>query len=213
MLVGGDFRILRGSVVAPPPGSGRGLIEFNGNSLQHVNIGLIATPLAGNLAYVVDSGSRANVGVSALFSEMGSLDVNGTLELGSTDAGGAIQPGSGGGNIRIPGTRTFGRDSKIIYNGSAQQTLGEGDPPTPHTVLDNPAGFVQSHDVTIKGDLVLLRGELSQSVNTLIVEGNPGLSAVTSIFKACAFPVPTHRRLMRRVPRSGISKYTNLPAM
>ena len=177
----GDFRISRGGLIAPPAGSGRGVVEFGGSARQSFDVAPIANPLVGNLEYVVNAGAHVQLGESALASDQGALTVNGTLELGSTDASGAIQFGRNGGNIRIPGPRTFGIQSTIVYNGTATQTMGSAHPSSPRTVLDNAEGLVQLTDVTMTNDLTLDRGTLTQAGRLLTVGGNITIKSLSEL--------------------------------
>lgn len=168
----GNFRIRRGSMIAPPPGSGRGIIEFKGSSAQQVGIMPATGAFQGNMEYVIAAGSHVNLGESILSSDQGSLVVSGVMEVGSTDPGGAIQPGTTGGNIRMSGTRTFASGSTIIYTGHLQQGIGLGHPRACHVILDNPAGAALLDDVTIMGNLSVIRGRLQHSDHTITVEGD-----------------------------------------
>ena len=170
--VRGDFQLLRGGLVAPPPGTGRATIEFSGSGLQRVSIGPIANPLVGNLEFNIGSEARVNLGESALISDNGALMVDGTLELGSTDPLGAIQAGRSGGNIRIPGPRTFTNGSTVVYNGTSAQFMGSAHPSSASTILDNDEGITQLTDVTIQGDLLINRGAWSQAGHSLSVGEN-----------------------------------------
>ncbi|MEJ1238227.1 hypothetical protein WBG78_08870 [Chryseolinea sp. T2] len=170
--VAGNFQVVRGGLVAPPAGSGRGTIEFNGNVLQRVDIAPIANPLVGNIEYMITDLARVSLGESAITSDQGALTVQGILEVGSTDASGAIQLGRNGGNIRIPGPRHFTAQSTVIYNGSDRQVIGTAHPSMAHTVLSNEAGVMQVADVTVMNDFALERGTFDQAGHTLIVNGN-----------------------------------------
>lgn len=168
----GDFRLARGSIIAPPSGNGSCVIGFDGTTVQQVHIPRVATPLYGNLHYTVAPGARVALGESPLVSESGSLTVSGTLEIGSTDSGGAIQQGMAGGNIRVAGARNFAAGSELIYNGQARQVMGDAHPSVPHTIIDNVHGVSFSDEVHVQGDFTLLAGSVSQGGNALHVGGN-----------------------------------------
>ncbi|MGC3944270.1 MAG: hypothetical protein QM762_07100 [Chryseolinea sp.] len=180
--VGGDFLLSRGGLVAPPAGSGKGLIEFNGTALQRVSIGPVASPLVGNLEYSINLGSTVSLGESALVSDQGALTVNGTLQLGSTDVLGAIQSGRSGGNIRIPGVRTFGAQSTIVYKGTAPQTLSAAHPQPSRTILDNLTGFTLSAELTVGNDLTIEHGVINQAGHALTVGGNITIKTANARF-------------------------------
>lgn len=167
-----DFRIMRGSMIAPPPGSGRGIIEFRGTLKQQVVITPVTSALLGNMEYIVAAGSHISLGESILTSDQGALEVRGVIEVGSTDPGGAIQSGTSGGNIRVGGTRTFAVGSTIIYNGHAQQGIGLGHPSACHVILDNAAGTRLLSDVTIMGNLSMNTGRLEHTGHSITVGGD-----------------------------------------
>jgi hypothetical protein len=175
IVLGGDLTIVRGSLVAPPSGSGKGIIEFAGVATQRVVIAPIANPLVGNLEYNILANARVALGESALTSEGGAMTVAGTLELGSTHPQGAIQPGNSAGNIRVPGPRNFLAGATIIYNGNARQVLGAGHPIAAHMVIDNVAGVQQNSDVAAR-NVNLLHGSYDQAGFGLTVEGDLALS-------------------------------------
>jgi hypothetical protein len=174
IALGGDLSIVRGSLVAPPPGSGKGIIEFGGQAIQRVAIAPIANPLVGNLEYNILPGARVALGESTLTSEAGAMTVAGTLELGSTHPQGAIQPGNSGGNIRVPGPRNFLPGAAIVYNGNAPQVVGTGHPVEAHMVINNAAGLQQNSDVAVR-DFSLQNGSYDQAGFGLTVEGDLSL--------------------------------------
>ena len=101
-----------------------------------------------------------------------SLFSGGQLQIGSTDVLGAIQNGAGGGNIRSTGTRTYQAGSEIVYNGLAEQYMGNGHPPLPNTTIDNANNVLMVANATINGDLTINSGSLRIESSTITLGGN-----------------------------------------
>jgi len=172
MLLGGNLSVLSGTLIAPPPGSGRGRIYFRGSGLQHVVASSAGTSFQGNMEYDVGPACTVDLASSMLSSDLGSLNVHGTLAVGAMHPGGAIQTG-GQGNIRIPGPRNFDPGSTIVYNGSSQQVIGNGHPVSAdvNLICNNPSGIQLMSNLTV-GDFVLQRGNFNESGHQVMIGGN-----------------------------------------
>ncbi len=169
IAIEGDLIIRRGGLIAPPYGSGPGHVSLLGTGLQTVAIPREVT-MQGNLAYEIGPDARVDLGTSVLTSDYGALNVFGTVALGSLDAGGALQL-AGGGNLSIPGPRSFSAGATLIYNGMGVQAIGDGHPLTANVVFDNPSEIVLLGDVNIDGSLTLKRGEVDRQGHSLRVGG------------------------------------------
>lgn len=88
------------------------------------------------------------------------LDAGATLHLGSTHGSGALQTGTTAGNVRVGVNRTYAAGSKIIYNSSGAQLIGNGFPATAVNLeINNPTSVTNSSGATnIIGDLILTDG-------------------------------------------------------
>jgi autotransporter-associated beta strand protein len=157
---GGTF--LRGS------GSGAGAIRFNGGIQSYTNNSNIPDAVH----FSVQNGSTLDLGTSFL-TGTGSFTVaaGGTVNLGSLDAGGAVQLGTGGGNIRVNGTRTYQTGSTFVYNGAGPQFMGTGHPANANTTINNVNDVVMVGNATINGVLNVVNGFLLIEANTLTLGG------------------------------------------
>jgi len=181
--INGNFNLVDGTITEGGSDPTQGNFVFTGAITTHTfsNTGTISQ----RIGYTVPAGHTLRVlGESQLMGgSISFLTVSGKLILESTNATGAIMTGSGVGlgNVRVA-TRTFNAGSRLIYGGSAAQTMGNGQPATAGmiTEINNAAGVqldnTSSTLVTIGGDLVLTSGNLTVQNDNLTVNGNVSLT-------------------------------------
>jgi hypothetical protein len=165
--LGKDFSILAGTI--SESGTGTGEFLFTNASRHFFNRGPSGMNgvFSGRINYVISSDDTLDLGIAVLSPGVGTnngntLSVSGTLIAGSTDAGGAIQNNTTGGNVRTTvSQRVFSPGSRVIYNGTQPQFIGNaGVAANAETVIDNSAGVSMSSNVSLAGNLVLRSGSL-----------------------------------------------------
>jgi len=183
ITLGGDLRILSGTLIAPPVGNGSGKIIFDGPGIQFVTAS--ASSFQGNMDYVIESNSVVDLGTSTLSNDAGMLQVKGGIRVGSVHPLGAIQLGANG-NILVKGSRIYEDGSSITYNGLTPQWIGDGHPPSGgvNVTCDNPTevSLLQS---TAVGGLRLLKGTLRAAPYSLDIYGDLTIE-VGAVFQAAA---------------------------
>ncbi len=168
----GDLSIFSGTIIAPPLGSGKGTVVFEGLGIQSVVASPSGTSFLGNLDYIVEAASTVNLGNSALSNAAGSLRVRGRLQVGSSDPDGAIQLINKG-NIHIPGQRIFEAGSTIEYKGLSPQWIGAGFPSGADVslVCNNPSELNFTQDVVVK-DFEVLQGAVRAELYSISLHGD-----------------------------------------
>ncbi len=170
--IGGDVAI--NGTVRESGSSSSNVINFNGSSVQTFSgagsfTDQLNIELANNTSVFLET---SVIGGSGTFT----TGSNCTIGLGSLDGSGALQSGSSGGNIRITGTRTYGSNLTLSYNGAAAQSLGNGYPAggDANLTIDNSGGVTMNSDVTLNSgrDLALSSGNLVIGSNTLALNGS-----------------------------------------
>ena len=143
------------------------VLEFNGTDQS------VDADINGDIAFVVADNIDLHLGESVL-AGTGSFTTgsNVDLYLGSLDTNGALQLGSGG-NIQVPGAnRTYGNGTRIIYEGSARQYIGDGHPAAVPLVIENPQGVELASDVALDNALDLSGGALYLNAHSLSLSGS-----------------------------------------
>lgn len=117
--LGGDFIVSSGTLQAYAVPTTTN-VNFDGSVSQTFNS--TGGMLNNNFNWTIKNGSTVYTGTSA-FVNGGTftLESGGTMGVGSTDG---LVTGTTNGNVRVSGTRTYTASGNIIYNGSAQQNLG-----------------------------------------------------------------------------------------
>jgi hypothetical protein len=205
--VTGDYSVTGGTVTrGATVTSGGATISFVGNnSKTYTNT---TAGITTQINYAVGSNKTLNLGTSIL-SGTGSFSLgsNAVLGVGSTHASGALQStnvtDADCGNLTTPpASRTFASGSRIIYNGTGAQVIGDGHPTvtTPsggsiHTTINNSSGASLNGDRTIIGSLTLgptagsnltigpftltLNGAFTPNSNSLVISATEPYSNIT----------------------------------
>ncbi len=143
--------------------SGNGLanLNFNGSgSIDFTNESSI------DINYSFGSNSIYNIVAGAL-SGPGDLTVNENVILGISSPEG-ISSGISVGNIKVAGTRTYGSNLTLIYNGFQNQNLGNGLPANDFNLaIDNENGAFMSSNIIISGPPTTLNRTLSLTSGAL----------------------------------------------
>lgn len=180
----GNLSVLKGTMIAPPPGIGSAKIFLEGPGQQLVSTSSDGASFSGNFEYTIESSSITDLGNSVLSSEAGALMVKGKLCVGSTHGSGAIQLASHDGNIHIPGPRTYTAGATIEYNGSGPQSIGDGQPITPgvHFVANNATSIRMVQNISLGGNFTWLRGDFTTGGFSLDLAGNVTFSSTSGTF-------------------------------
>lgn len=178
--------------------TGRGNLNFVGSAgtvHTFTEAGTPTTSLLNTLAYTVAADNELNVvgesqlagGTTSFFT----LGNNAVLRVESTDAAGAIQTGTAQGaatgNLRVTtANRVYNAGSRIIYNGSGAQFMGNGQPTVAGitTEINNSAGVTQvaASTLSILGNVTLQTGDLTVSNAALTIGGTTDLQAGDILF-------------------------------
>ncbi|MDW8331897.1 MAG: T9SS type A sorting domain-containing protein, partial [Cyclobacteriaceae bacterium] len=196
--ISGDFTLNAGVLTENGGGAAQGNINFVGPAgTVHTffEAGTPTTTLSNQLAYsvaadneLIISGESQIAGGATSFFTVGA---NAIVYVQSTDAAGAIQLGTGQGtttgNIRVTnGNRIYGSGAQVIYNGSAAQFMGNGQPTAAGitTIIDNPSGVTQvaATTLTLNGNLTLQTGNLTVTNASLTINGITDLQGGDILF-------------------------------
>jgi hypothetical protein len=155
--------------------TGSGTITFNGTGIQnYTGGGIIAAAQVVN--FTVNAGSTLNLG-TGIITGGGAFSNNGTIQVGSTAASGAIQnlasvsataldPTQG--NIQTPlASRAYAASSKIVYNGASAQFIGNGQPASVNTDINNASGVTLVLDQNFGGTLNQIAGDIILNGKTI----------------------------------------------
>jgi hypothetical protein len=178
--INGNFTLAAGTITEVGSDPSQGNINFTGANTTHTffSTGTISQ----RINYGVAAGHSLRVlGESQLVgTTLSTLTVGGTLILKSTNLTGAIMTGAAAstlGNVKV-GIRTFNPGSRLVYGGSAQQTIGTGQPTTAGVIteINNASGVVLATAVTMNGDLYITSGNLTVANANLTVGGSTVLN-------------------------------------
>lgn len=180
----GNVSVVKGTMIAPPPGIGNAKIFLEGQGKQQISTSSDGTSFSGNFEYTIESSSITDLGNSALSSEAGALTVKGRLCVGSTHGSGAIQL-SNLGNIRVPGPRSYVAGAIIEYNGSGPQLIGNGQPTGSgvHFVANNASSLGMLRDLSLGGNFTWLQGDFTTNGFSLNLAGNVTFNSTSGVFK------------------------------
>ena len=185
LYAAGHFSFTGGSITETSP-SGRGSVIFNGTgSMQTYTSG---GTLSNTIDFTVSSGAYLQMGTgsspSVISLSNGTFTLSSGATLGITSPQGitATTTGSNGGNIRVSGTRTFNTGAYYIYNGSVNQSTGDGLPLTVSSLVFNNSGgrvtFSPGRNTDITNDFSITAGSranlgsgLIHSTSNLILGG------------------------------------------
>lgn len=189
--VGGNLTIVAGTFTDAATASSRGEINFDGGTTHALNTNGIGTPFTNTINFTVQGGSTLNIAANSHITGSGTFNLNNNARLGvaSTDAQGAIRSGTGGGNLRNTGIRTFSNGSTVIYNGSANQIISGAAGAHPSasgviTRINNTAtrvSLLAGQNLTLGGNLFLDDGNLAMDGETLTLPGTFTASGTSSI--------------------------------
>ncbi len=194
----GNFDLQAGTFTENGGGVAQGNINFVGTAgtvHTFTEAGTPTTVMTQRLSYsVADDNELTIVGESQIAGGTASfftLGANAILRVESTDPLGAIQNGisQGGaeGNLQVTNAnRVYNAGSQIIYNGSAAQFMGNGQPTTAGitTIVNNASGVTQvaASTLTILGNITLQTGNLTISNANMTVSGTTDLQAGDILF-------------------------------
>ncbi len=117
--LGGNFT-LSSSPTINNGGTGSYLLTFNGSGTQTYNASQELT----DYSFLILNGSRVDLANGNFFSGPGAFTLQAGATLGVGSANGLVT-GTGSGNVRVSGTRTYTANSNIIYNGVTQNLGNE----------------------------------------------------------------------------------------
>jgi len=145
-------------------------LNFVGNAVHEFQT--TAHP-SGIFHYSVPSGNTLRLTTSPVTGS-GSffLSSGASLELAATATGGILQTNSTNGIIRVPhGSRVFEEGSHIIYNGVAEQHIGNGSHGLADVTLNNASGVKLVNNVSMR-NLTLAAGTFTTGIYNLTLSGD-----------------------------------------
>jgi hypothetical protein len=170
--VAGNFSHSSGAV--SETSSGSGVINFNGTYQFFNSTGLFSN----TINFIIASNSIVEMG-SSYFAGTGSFTLSNSSEIRLGSVSGLVS-GTGSGNIRVSGTRTFGSSTTIVYNGAAAQATGNGLPSTVYNLtVDNGFPVTLSTTLTVSNTLTLTNGILVLGNQNLTIAGTGAISGGT----------------------------------
>lgn len=176
--VGGNFSHTAGATITESNTS-VGEIVFTAGTHTYTSGGTVSN----TINFTVNSGSTLQMGTNLLGNgSNGTFDLLSGATLGIGDASGITTSGASG-NIRVSGTRTYATGANYIYNGSANQAVGNGLPATVSslTVANTGAGgsntVTHGAALTLTGNLTVTSGVLDP--NGVLVTGSGGANTLS----------------------------------
>lgn len=180
----GDFSFSTGGRIRVGGNNSRGGIIFKGAGTQTFTSG---GTFSNVINFTVNSGSTLQMGSGAnpaiISGSTGSFTLSTGATLGVTSPNGITTSGASG-NIQVAGTRTYSAGANYIYNGSANQDVGNGlTVNCPADVeINNPGKIVSlGTTTTISGSLVMTSGTLNLKGYSTTVGDIQGSGNVTSL--------------------------------
>ena len=141
-------------------GSGSASFVFNKAGVQNLSSG---ATMSGTINFTVNSGSTLQMAASGtIISGDGTFTLSSGAVLGIKSTVGITTTGATG-NIQVTGTRTYSTGASYIYNGSADQAVGNGlTQNTPANLTITNPGFTVSlgANTTISGALTINEGSV-----------------------------------------------------
>lgn len=167
MNVSGDFSVTGGTLTES--GSASGAIIFNGSGTQTYTSG---GTVSNTINFTVNSGSTLQMAAAAtVVGGGGTFTLSSGATLGIRSTVGITTSGASG-NIQVTGTRTYATGASYIYNGSANQAVGNGlTQNTPANLTIANTGGGGSNTVTL-GAAVTMTGNLTISSGVLDVSAS-----------------------------------------
>lgn len=152
--------------------AGTGNVNFVGASIKSFNSQLVPD---GSINYSIATLSTVDIAGENFIGGNGNLRVFGSVLLGSTHPSGALQTGTGSGNIRVAGTRTYESGATFVYKGLGPQFIGNGFPSGSdvNLTIDNPSDVTLSTslDIVALRTLQLEQGNIVIGSQTLTING------------------------------------------
>jgi len=180
--VAGDFSITGGTLTES--GSSSGEVVFNKAGTQIYTSGGTIT---NSVNFTVNSGSTLQMAAAgSIVAGGGTFDTVSGATLGIRSTVGITTSGATG-NVQVTGTRTYATGTSYIYNGSANQAVGNGltqNTPANLTIANTGVGGSNTVSLgattTISGSLIMTSGILNLAANATTVGDLQGSANITS---------------------------------
>ncbi|NJN41195.1 MAG: S-layer family protein [Flammeovirgaceae bacterium] len=166
--INGNLTVAAGGSITETEANGKGEILFTGAGTQiFTNAGTISN----QIDVVVNPGVTLQMGTPASsFSGTGTFLLSAGATLGVTSPDGITTSPTLAGNVQVTGTRTYTSGASYIYNGSADQNVGNGlTQNTPDDIeFNNPGNTVTLGAATsLTGNMVVTAGTLATNAQTV----------------------------------------------
>lgn len=175
MTIAKDFTMTGGTITR---GSGTGSINFNGTTTQVFTKAAGVGTISGTIPFTINNGATVDFGATNVLdgtTATFTVASGGTIITANTNATGALTTTGANGSIQVGGTRTYTSGANYIFNGTANQVVGNAlSQNTPATVTIANTGTAPNNIVTSSATAFSTSGALN--VNS----GNFTLSATNA---------------------------------
>lgn len=162
--------------------SGRGTINFTGNSIQSFYKNAAAT-ISNNIDFSINAGATVDFGTSVLNGSTGTFILNDNAKLITANNNGFNGIGGNNGTIQVTGTKTYSSLADYEFRGAATgQFTTTTNPQVRNFIVNNTSGqVILSQPVTVNGSLILTAGPLTTTMaNLLIISATGSATAATN---------------------------------
>jgi len=177
--VAGDFSQTAGLITETS--SGRGVINFTGNTIQSFFKSALAT-ISNNIDFSINSGAIVDFGTAVLNGSSGTFTLNSDAKIITANADGFYSAGNNG-CIQVGGTRTYSSLADYEFRGPTTGIFNTTtNPQVRNFIVNNMTGNVaMSQPMTVNGVLTLTTGLLTTtSTNLLTISATGSASAATN---------------------------------
>ena len=161
--------------------SGRGVINFTGNTVQAFSKNALAT-ISNNIDFSINGGATVDFGTSVLNGSAGTFTLNSNAKIVTANASGFYSAGNNG-CIQVGGTRTYSSLADYEFKGTSTGIFTtSSNPQVRNFVVNNTTGnVVMSQPMTVNGVLTLTAGLLTTTAtNLLTISATGSASAATN---------------------------------
>jgi hypothetical protein len=177
--VTGDFNHTGGTITES--GGGSGLIVFNNAGTQTFTSG---GSITNNVNITINSGTTLQTAAAGTVIGGNDLTLSPGATLGIRSTAGITSAGATG-NVQSTGTRLYSTTANYIYNGSANQTAGNGLPATvSNLTIANTGGggnntVTLSNNLAISNALAVNSGVLAMGANNITTVGSVNMTGTS----------------------------------
>ncbi len=176
--VAGNFSHNGGTITETS--SGRGVINFAGNSIQSFYKNGSAA-ISGNIDVTVNSGAAVDFGTSVLNGSTGGFTLSDNARIITKNTNGIYSSGNAGA-IQVGGVRTYSSQADYEFSGAVTGIFTTTtNPQVRNFIVNNPGGNITlSQPVTVNGALTLTSGIFTTTPTNLLTIGATGSATLAT---------------------------------